>query len=82
MTSSQFTIPSISNVSISFIENLPILLIIFVAFFTVYIIVSVILAYHWTQYGTHKGTIVFAETIFVLVSVGLFVVAFLALNSY
>ncbi|MDQ5969342.1 MAG: hypothetical protein QG579_499 [Patescibacteria group bacterium] len=82
MTSSQFTIPALPKISVPFLENLPVLFIIFVAFFTVYIIVSVILIYHWTQYGTHKGTMIFAETAFILVSAGLFTVAFLALSYY
>lgn len=82
MTSSQVTIPAFPKISVPFLENLPVLFIIFVAFFTVYIIVSVILIYHWTQYGTHKGTMIFAETAFILVSAGLFTVAFLALSYY
>lgn len=82
MTSSQFTIPALPSMSVPFLENVPILFIIFVMFFIVYVIMSVVLVYHWGQYGTHKGMMIFVEAVFTVVSVGLLTVAFLALNYY
>lgn len=82
MTSSSFTVPAIPNLSIPFLANIPVLFMIFISFFVVYVIVSIILMYHWSHYGTHRGVMVFVETLFVSVSVGLFIFTFLALSYY
>lgn len=82
MTFSQLTIPTFTNISIPFLKDIPFLFIIFITFFIVYAIVSIILIYHWSQYGTHKGTMLFTEILFLTISLCLFTVAFLALNYY
>jgi len=78
----QITIPYLSDMAIPFLTNIPILLIVFISFLVVYIIFSVILIYHWTAYGMHNGTILFAETVFTAVSLVLLIMAFLALNYF
>lgn len=66
----------------SFIDGTPILLILFILFFVVYAIVSIILMYHWSEYGMYSAKVILAETVFVVVSLVLFTISFLALNYY
>lgn len=82
MTSSDFSIPAFPEIHIPFLAEVPVLFVIFISSFIIYVIISIILMYHWSQYGTHRGVIVFAQALFVIVSVVLFILAFLALSNY
>lgn len=80
MDLSQVILPVFPNISLSFLANTPLLLIIFIAFFIVYLIITIVLVYHWVEYGMRNGAVVLAELVFVLVSTVLFIISFLALN--
>lgn len=60
----------------------PLLWVIFALFFIGYVIVSGVLIYHWRKYGMNNKNIVFAETLFIIVSVILFGSAFFALTLF
>lgn len=60
----------------------PLLWVIFALFLVGYSIVSAILIYHWRKYGMNNKNIVFAETLFLIVSVVLFGTAFFALTLF
>jgi len=78
----QFIVPNIPGVSLTFLNNTPILLIIFIVFFVVYAIVSAVLIYHWFEYGMNSVKVALAETVYVVVSLVLLTISFLALNYY
>ncbi|MCX6702148.1 MAG: hypothetical protein NTX96_03080 [Candidatus Zambryskibacteria bacterium] len=80
METSQFIVPAFPSFLTSFLTNTPILLIILFLFFIIYTIVSIVLLYHWSEYGMRSGAILLAETVFILVSIVLFTTSFLALN--
>ena len=52
---------------------------IFAIIVVVYVIVSVVLLYHWRRYALHNKRVAFAETLYFLVSVVALVVALFAL---
>ena len=78
----KLSIPALPFDKLSFLLNVPILLIIFAIFFVFYAIVSIVLFYHWSEYGMRHAGIYLAEAIFMVVSVLLFVVAGLALHYF
>ncbi|HBD24807.1 MAG: hypothetical protein A2566_00080 [Candidatus Zambryskibacteria bacterium RIFOXYD1_FULL_40_13] len=80
MQLSQYLGPILPDFVTSFLAGIPVFLIILVIFFIMYCIVSVILIYHWTQYGMKSVTVLFAETLFVFVSLFLFTLSFMSLN--
>lgn len=63
-----------SNLNLNSLVNKPILIFIAIAFFVVYLILSGILRYHWHNYGMRNAGILFAQSLFFLVSIVLFVV--------
>jgi hypothetical protein len=67
--------------AISFSLSKPLFWAIFVVFALLYAVVSGVLFYHWRKYGMKNSTIVFAEGLFGLVSIGLFITSLLALSS-
>lgn len=76
------TLPSLPSVNLSFIINSSVLTLILSLFFVLYLIVSIVLFYHWISYGMRSAGIVVAEVLFSMVSVTLFVVAGLAIHYY
>ena len=82
METSQLIAPIFPNISLSFLANTPILLIVLVLFLILYVVVSSVLLYHWSEYGMRTGAVILAETVFVLVSLVLFAVSFLSLNYF
>lgn len=48
---------------------------VFIIFLMLYILYSSVLIYHWASYGMKSPEVVFAETLFSLVSIILFVIA-------
>ena len=77
----QFSIPNFLHISPSFI-NLPILLIILALFFMAYAGVSGVLMYHWSAYGMKSQGVLVTETLFLFISVILFVIAGLGLHYF
>lgn len=80
MISPEFEMPTLDGTPLYFLKEIPIFFIIFIIFFVVYVIVSFILMYHWSAYGMRRSFILTAETVFVLVSLFLFIISFLSLN--
>ncbi len=60
------------KVPTSLIFNTPILVIVLVVFFTIYIIVSGVLWFHWSKYGMNNNGIQVGRSLFVFVSAILF----------
>ncbi len=71
-----------SSFKLDYIFNKPVLVIIFVIFLVAYIIVSGVLRYHWHNYGMRNAGIIFAQSLFFLVSIVLFVVMGLTILYY
>ena len=55
---------------------------ILVVFLFFYVIVGMVLFYHWSAYGMRSHGILIAETLFSFISVVLFVIASLAIHYY
>lgn len=82
MELSQFNFPDFLNIDISFMFSTQVLLIVLVLFFIIYAIVSGVLIYHWSAYGMRSPGILVAETLFLFVSMALFVFAGLAISYF
>ncbi len=76
------SLPSLPSIKASLIVNTPILTIILVVALIIYSIVSAILVYHWSSYGMRAASVLFAEALFLIVSVTLFVISGLAINYF
>lgn len=81
-TLSQNSMPGLKAISFTFLSNMPVLLSIFVVFIVGYIIVSIVLFYHWSAYGMQHRGILLAEALYTAVSVVLLGVASLALHYF
>lgn len=68
-------LPPLPHVKLSFFINTPIMFGILLAFFVIYSLASSVLVYHWSAYGMRSQGIIFAESIFIFVSIVLFVMA-------
>ena len=66
--------------SLSFLASPSILMVLLAFFFVFYCIISAILMYHWSAYGMRNPGILIAESLFVLISLVLFMVASLSLS--
>ena len=75
-------IPTLPHINFSSFINLPILLIILGLFFVAYASVGGVLMYHWSAYGMKSQGVLVAESLFLFVSVVLFVTAGLALYYF
>jgi len=75
-------IEKVSEVFSYIITQTPALHIFFIAFFVFYLIISIILLYHWNAYGMKSQGIIVAETLYVFVSLALFFFASLALYYF
>lgn len=75
-------IPTIPTIKASLFINTSILLVLFVVFFVVYFLISSVLIYHWSSYGMKSRGVIFAESIFVFISLVLFVMAGMSLYYF
>ncbi len=75
-------IPSFENINFSVFIGRPILLIFLFCFFLIYSILSLIIIYHWHAYGMRSYGVLIAESLFLSVSVGLFIFAGLSLTYF
>jgi hypothetical protein len=69
-----------SSGGLSFNIGKPLLWLVLVIFLSIYAIVSIVLFYHWRKYGMKNKSILLAEGLFVVVSLGLFVIAISSLS--
>ncbi len=75
-------VPTISNIKASVLVNTPVLSVLFIVFFIFYFLISSVLVYHWSSYGMKSRGVIFAESIFVFVSLVLFVIAGMSLYYF
>ncbi len=73
-------LPGFPQVNLSWLFSSPLLIVIFILFSLIYAIITVVLFYHWYQYGMKHRGILIAEALFVLVSFVCFGVSLTALN--
>lgn len=83
----QFEFPQLAPMSlpfgnISFFISTQILFVILGVFFVFYAIVSGVLIYHWSAYGMRHRGILVAESLYLAVSIALFIVAGLSILYY
>ena len=83
VTIPQYTGPDFTKfVNFSGFLGTPLLIIIFLLFTAFYVIVSLVLFYHWSKYGMRSSGIIIAETLYVFVSAVLLFFASLAVLYY
>ena len=70
------------QIKASLFINLPVLVIILSLFFIFYALVTSVLMYHWSSYGMRAPGIVVAESLYLLVSVILFVISGMSLYYF
>ena len=75
-------VPSFDNINFSVFLSRPILLVVFVVFFLVYAVLSGIVIYHWKAYGMKGRGVLVAESLFLFVSLVLFVVSAVAMTYF
>lgn len=77
-----FSTPSFINISISDIVVTPVLMGILVVFSIGYAIATAVLIYHWSAYGMRSPGILVAESLFLFISLVLFVFSGLAISYF
>lgn len=77
-----FSLPTFSGFNISSVLNKPVLVWILIVFFFFYCVISGILMYHWSAYGMRHRGIILARSLYIFVSIVLFVIAGLAISYY
>jgi hypothetical protein len=75
-------VPSFSFFEGSFILGKPFMVVVLVIFFAMYAVYSSVLIYHWSSYGMKNPDIIFAETLFIMVSLSLFIISGTSLFFY
>jgi hypothetical protein len=75
-------VPKIGNLNIDLMVGKPILFGLFLIYSAIYFILTLILFYHWHAYGMKSAKIIFAESVFLLVSAFLFLVTAVSLSYY
>ncbi|MFZ2522728.1 MAG: hypothetical protein WAX44_02695 [Minisyncoccia bacterium] len=82
MNTPDLIFPSFSFSNLTFLFGRPMLIAVLAVFFIFYVVYSSVLIYHWSTYGMKSREVVFAESLFYLVSVALFAVAGLSIFLY
>lgn len=77
-----FGMPVFPDLNLSFFVSAPALVIILVLYSIVYAITTGVLVYHWSVYGMRSPGILVAETLFLFVSLCLFVFAGLSITYF
>ncbi|MSU45076.1 MAG: hypothetical protein EXS47_00365 [Candidatus Zambryskibacteria bacterium] len=77
-----FGMPNFPSISLSFFINTTGLIVVLALFSIVYVVITSVLVYHWSAYGMRNPGILVAETLFLFVSLVLFVFAGLAISYY
>lgn len=75
-------VPKFSNINFSIFLSRPILLILLVIFFLIYSILSGVILYHWKSYGMKGPGVLLAESLFLFVSLVLFVIAGVSMTYF
>jgi hypothetical protein len=76
------TLPAFPHISASLFINPTVLIFVLVAFCFLYILVSSVLMYHWSAYGMGSPGILVGETLFIFISVILFVISGLSIYYF
>lgn len=76
------TLPALPAFHFTFAFSPALLLGILAIFFLLYLVISAVLFYHWTAYGMGSHGILVGETLYVVVSVALLIVAFISASYY
>ncbi len=74
--------PVLPNFEASFLIGKPMLIVVYVVFILLYVLLSAVLIYHWSEFGMKSREVIFAESLFTLVSVILLLVAGLSIFLY
>lgn len=74
--------PSLPGLNMNFFLGTQFLFVVLGVFFIIYLLISLVLFYHWTAYGMGSRGIVFSEIVFLAFSVLLFITAFLSATYY
>lgn len=74
--------PAFPHIKLAILVNTPTLLLLFGFFIIFYASVSSVLIYHWHSYGMKSPGILFAETIYLFVSLVLFVISGISLYYF
>jgi hypothetical protein len=72
-------LPTLPHISLAFLFNVPVLVVILILFAIFYSIVSSVIVYHWHAYGMQSQGILVAESLYIIVTAALFVSAGLSL---
>ncbi len=75
-------LPKFGKINIDSFINRPILMLVLLAYLAGYVVLTFILFYQWRTYGMKSRGVVVAETIFISVSVALFLLAGLSVTLY
>ena len=75
-------VPTFNNINLSVFISRPILLVLLVIFFLIYSVLSGVILYHWKAYGMRSHGILLAESLFLFVSLVLFVIAGTAMTYF
>lgn len=59
----------------TFSLGLPFMISVYVVFLVLYVVYSAVLIYHWSSFGMKSPEVVFAESLFTIVSLALFALA-------
>ncbi len=75
-------VPKFSNINFSIFLSRPVLLVVLVVFFLIYSVLSGVILYHWKSYGMKGSGVLLAESLFLFVSLVLFVVAGISVTYF
>jgi hypothetical protein len=82
MTIPAFDFSAFPKINPTLFITMPVLVGVLVFFFVAYTIISGVLVYHWSAYGMKSHAVFMAETLFLFVSIILFVTASLSLYYF
>ena len=82
METPKLILPDLPHIHLSLFVNAPVLFGILILFFAFYVTVSSVLMYHWSAYGMRSSGILVGETLFLFVSVVLFVISVLSIHYF
>lgn len=82
MEINQLKILSFPQFHIDYLISKTALSFIFLSYLAIYIVVSIVLLYHWKTYGMRSAGVLLGRSLFLIVSLCLFVICFLAIYYF
>ncbi len=82
MDNSSLIFPVIPTFESTFLVGTSTLVLIYIVFIMIYVVLSAVLIYHWSEFGMKSPEVVFAKSLFTLVSIILLSVAGLSIFYY